>query len=379
VSTRYSTLLLLAAVCALPWFGYGVSQLRTSTQLQDLLRKDSQPLRSYRWLEQNLGALVPVEVVLGFPRQAPDDSRTMLERAELIERLRERLSTLPDVGGTMAATTFAPELPESGGARGIMRRRVVSRRLLAYRSDYEQLRFLKDDGAEELWRISLRVSSRQADYGPFLQSLEQVAQEVAQEYGQESGQDVSVTICGGVPLIYMAQERLLIDLIESFLLAFGLVALTMIVLMRGFAPGMLSMIPNVFPALVAFGTMGLCGTAIDIGTMMTASAAMGIAVDDTLHFLVWFRRGIARGQDTRAAVYFAFKQCASALLQTSIICGLGLLVFVASPFEPVARFAKIMATLLFLALVGDLILLPALLTSRLGRWFVPRRTVPSPR
>ncbi len=127
------------------------------------------------------------------------------------------------------------------------------------------------------------------------------------------------------------------------------------------------MIPNVFPALVAFGVMGLLAVSVDIGTMMTASAAMGIAVDDTLHFLVWFRRGTERGWTARRSVRYAFHHCATAMLQTSIICGLGLLAFMASPFAPIARFGLVMALMLSLALLGDLVLLPAVLCSGLGR------------
>jgi predicted RND superfamily exporter protein len=264
-----------------------------------------------------------------------------------------------------------------------MQRRVLSRRLQKHRDDFEELRYLIDDGQEELWRISVRIPSIQSDYGPFLHQLQQEVQQRVAQYESATDQEVSVQICGGVPLIYMAQHRLLVDLIESFLLAFGLVGVTMIVLIRDVVAGALSMIPNVFPALVAFGTMGLLGTAVDIGTMMTASAAMGIAVDDTLHFLVWFRRGASRGKSRPEAVYFAFKHCATALLQTSVICSIGLVIFVLSPFEPVSKFARVMATLLFLALAGDLVLFPALLISPLGRWFVPRasrarQTVPLP-
>jgi hypothetical protein len=372
LSYRYWAVVLLLALMLLPMFGFGLTKLRTSTQLNDLLRSDSEPLRNYQWLEENLGPLIPVEVVLGFPRDSQEDSRVMLDRAQLIEALRQKLSNMPDVGGTMAATTFAPDLPVGKGARSIMQRRVLSRRLQKHRDDFEQLRYLKDDGAEELWRISVRIPSIQSDYGPFLQELNDEVEQSVNDFQESSDESVSIRICGGVPLIYMAQHRLLVDLIKSFLLAFGLVGITMIVLIRDVVAGALSMIPNVFPALVAFGTMGLMGTAVDIGTMMTASAAMGIAVDDTLHFLVWFRRGASRGESRRDAVFFSFKQCATALLQTSVICSIGLVVFVLSPFEPVSKFARVMATLLFLALLGDLVLLPALLISPLGRWFVPK-------
>jgi predicted RND superfamily exporter protein len=116
--------------------------------------------------------------------------------------------------------------------------------------------------------------------------------------------------------------------------------------------------------------MGLAQTAVDIGAMMTASAALGIAVDDTLHFLVWFRRGSVVEPDRRDAIRYAYRHCATPMLRTTLICGLGLLVFALSPFKPTARFAWLMAILLSLALVADLILLPALLASPLGKCFV---------
>ena len=63
----------------------------------------------------------------------------------------------------------------------------------------------------------------------------------------------------------------------------------------GLMAGMVAMIPNVFPVIMVFGVMCHLGMEIDIGTMMTASVAMGVAVDDTIHFLAWFRTNLARG------------------------------------------------------------------------------------
>jgi hypothetical protein len=130
------------------------------------------------------------------------------------------------------------------------------------------------------------------------------------------------------------------------------------------------MIPNVFPALIVFGCLGWADSSVDIGAMMTASAALGIAVDDTLHFLVWFRRGADEGLPRRDAVRYAFEHCATPMLQTSLICGVGLFVFVLSPFGPTARFGWLMAIMLALAVAADLVLLPAMLVSPLGRCFV---------
>jgi multidrug efflux pump subunit AcrB len=112
---------------------------------------------------------------------------------------------------------------------------------------------------------------------------------------------------------------------------------------------------------------------VDIGSMMTASVAMGVAVDDTIHFLNWFRLGLNSGLERREAIQQSYQRCAAAMTQTTIIGGLGLSVFAASTFTPTQRFGVLMLTLLAAALVGDLIFLPALLVSPLGRFFSPTK------
>ncbi len=200
---------------------------------------------------------------------------------------------------------------------------------------------------------------------------------------QEGAMDVVYT--GVVPVVYKAQNTLLVSLIESVVWAFALIAIVMICLLSparsfwsAFTPrnalqaigsGAISMVPNIFPVVIIFGFMGHCNTLVDIGSMMTASVAMGVAVDDTIHFLTWFRDGLRRGMDRRDAILAAYKHVAPAMTQTTIIGGLGLSVFALSTFTPTQRFGTLMLALLGAALVGDLIFLPALLASPLGRVF----------
>ncbi|MEI7700359.1 MAG: hypothetical protein WCK86_11220, partial [Planctomycetia bacterium] len=115
---------------------------------------------------------------------------------------------------------------------------------------------------------------------------------------------------------------------------------------------------------------GLMQQPMDIGSVMTASIALGIAVDDTLHFLTFFRRELNRpGANRFSAVLATYLDCGPAMIQTSVSCGIGLLVFAFSDFVPTSRFALLMAFLLMLALLGDLLMLPALLLSPFGRLF----------
>ncbi|QDV45205.1 MMPL family protein [Stieleria neptunia] len=199
---------------------------------------------------------------------------------------------------------------------------------------------------------------------------------------------MQVVYTGVVPVVYKAQRTLLGSLVESIALAFVLISVVMIILLNpartplrmlgpvnlgsGLGAGAISMIPNMFPVLLVFGLMGHFGRLVDIGTMMTASVAMGVAVDDTIHFLSWFRSYLDRGYDRIKAVELTYRRVGPAMTQTTIVGGLGLFVFALSTFTPTQRFGTLMLVLLVAALVGDLVLLPALLAGPFGKLFRPR-------
>ncbi|MEW4454990.1 MMPL family transporter [Bremerella sp. JC817] len=195
-------------------------------------------------------------------------------------------------------------------------------------------------------------------------------QQIARMYSDERP-PVSMVYTGVVPVVYKAARTLLSNLIESTVWAFVLIALVMSLVLKSLRAGLISMLPNVFPICVVFGFMSWTGMEVDIGTMMTASVAMGVAVDDTVHFLTWFRWGLDEGYTRARAIKEAYSRCAMAMFQTTIIGGLGLAVFGLSTFTPTQRFGYLMVSLLAVALVGDLIFLPALLAGPLGRVFRP--------
>lgn len=182
--------------------------------------------------------------------------------------------------------------------------------------------------------------------------------------------DISIMITGAIPLVFKAQKQLLNDLIDSFLMAFVLISITMVLLQRSLVAGMIAMIPNVLPSIVVFGALAMLQIKVDIGSMMTASVALGITVDGTLHLLTWFQRGISLGCNRKDAVIYAYTHCAEAMLQTAFICSFTFLIFAFSNFVPVARFAWMLCILLTAAICADLFLTPALLLSPLGRFFV---------
>ena len=195
---------------------------------------------------------------------------------------------------------------------------------------------------------------------------------------KQISEPIEVTYTGVVPIVYKAQRTLLHSLIDSIGWAFVMITAVMTILLRtrrtqilNLTGGLVAMIPNVFPVILIFGAMGHMNILVDIGTMMTASVAMGVAVDDTIHFLTWFRDGIREGRERHVAIKEAYGRVALAMTQTTLIGGLGLSVFALSTFTPTQRFGTMMLTLLAAALVGDLVILPALLAGPLGKYLCP--------
>ena len=135
----------------------------------------------------------------------------------------------------------------------------------------------------------------------------------------------------------------------------------MIFALRSVSAGLIAMIPNLTPILLVFGALGWADYPIDIGIMITASIALGLAVDGTFHFLFSYRYSHAENGCRYRAVRKALLQTGLPIISSAVICGCGLLALGLSPFRPTMRFGILMFTLLNAALAGDLLLLPAFL------------------
>ncbi len=369
---RRHQLLVIASLTFMLATGIGLIWLHSTVKLQYRFGAKSRILQDYRWLEEHLGPLVPLEIVVHFDKDT-QPQRSLFEQLNVVGDLEHKVQQLPDVGAALSGSDFAPAMP-SGGVRQMTQRVLLRRRAEELQQRLEQRGFFsRDEEGNSLWRISIRASAlSDVDYGRFVETLRAQLDPVT-----EAMDGVELTYTGVIPLIYKAQRELLNDLVESFLLAFGVIAIVMILVLRSLRSGILAMIPNILPAVVVFGMMGWLSIWIEIGSIMTASAAMGIAVDDTFHLLTWHRRAIDQGAPRFEAMRAALHRCTGAMIHTTLVCACALLVFSLSSFMPIRRFAWLMASLLFMALLGDVILLPAILVSPIGKSFWARNEPPT--
>lgn len=327
------------------------------------------PYPSYAFLEENVTSLIPVETVVRFQSDKTNGrpKRAFLDEMELVSEIQREIGKMSEVGGTLSLASFLREPPQDRFARpafSLFVERTINNRK-------ETASFLRtDETGANLWRITARIPALESiDYGDFFNEIQKPIESVLAAHGSPS--DVSFEVTGLVPVIYEAQQQVLWGLMQSFSLAFGIIYIVMVIWMGSFWAGLISMIPNLTPVVFVFGAMSWAGINVDIASMMTASVALGIAVDGTLHYLTWFRHGLNEGKSRKASVILAMRHCGPALLQTSLIAGCGLAVLGYGEFGPTTRFGWMMGALLGAALIADLILLPSLLAGKAG-WLLER-------
>jgi predicted RND superfamily exporter protein len=148
--------------------------------------------------------------------------------------------------------------------------------------------------------------------------------------------------------------------------------LTVVVLLRHWAAGVIVLATCVLPAAIVLGLFGWLGTPLDIGSVLAPSVALGVSIDDVLHFVLCYRRGLEQGLTQREAVRLAYRHCARAMFQSWGVIGVGLGIFAFSDFGPTHRFGLLMLLLVTVGLFVNLVLLPALLASPLGAMFARR-------
>ncbi len=357
--------IVVGSVVAMAGAGWGIQWLTTSVHLETLFAGNSRILQDYAWIEKNVGPLVPVEIILEFDRQCV---LSQTDRLHLVELVQEDLKREAHVQGTMSSANFLPAVPADIDRTSNEYLDFLKDFLVEARPYFITHRYLYEAGGKQQWRVTAFTSALgNLDY---TQVLANIRRRIAQSGAAANpAAGIASRVTGVMPLVHEIQQALKRDLFTSFLSDFAMITIVMTIAQGGIMTGLISMVSNFFPSVLMFGILGWVAMPLDIGSVMTASVALGIAIDDTFHYLTFFRRGLERGESRRTAAHAAHQHCGLAMMQSSLVCGLGMMVFYFSDFLPSSRFAWMLLALLMVGLVANLVLLPALVVGPLGKLF----------
>ena len=181
--------------------------------------------------------------------------------------------------------------------------------------------------------------------------------------GRASGMSaLTLSEGSGLDMIFaQISDRNSESLLKGTLLALVLISTILIVLLRSFRLGLISLVPNVLPAVMAYGLWGFINGRVDLGLSIVACMGLGLVVDDTVHFLSKYQFARKQGNSAEQAVRYAFSTVGVAMVITTaaLFSGFALLAF--SSFSPTQGMGILLALTVIFALLIDFILLPVLL------------------
>ena len=239
----------------------------------------------------------------------------------------------------------------------------------------EELLLFENSGADELSRLvdpsysETRVTLIMpwADVLAYQDFIEVTKRRLSEALAPEA----EITIAGVLPLLSATLEEVVNTTAWSYGIAALAITLMMMVLLRSPGLGVVAMLPNLAPILVVMGLMYVMSIPLDLFTMLVATIAIGITVDNTVHFTHHFREAFAEHGDARAAIDTAFHHAGRALLTTSIVLTTGFYVFLFSQVHSIFNFGFLSGTAFLLAMVSNFTLTPVLL-----RWYSPLLSQP---
>jgi predicted RND superfamily exporter protein len=187
--------------------------------------------------------------------------------------------------------------------------------------------------------------------------------ETITDYLKQKFPEARVTITGMMALLARTIYNAIKSMAKSYTIALVVITILMVILIGRIRIGLLSMVPNLAPILLMLGVIGAFSIPMDLFTMMVASVAIGLAVDDTIHFMHNFRRYYDQSGDPVGAVHQTLHTTGRAMLVTTIVLSLGFFIFAFATMSNVINFGLLTGFTIIMALVADYLIAPALMVA----------------
>ncbi len=345
--------LLLCAMAA-----FGVSRIAVDTDILNMFKDDHPVSVAHGFVKQHLAGNARLEMMVeGQPGQLKS-----LEALTSIDNFQRALDHHPLVLRTISLVDIMKDVntywASGGGRSGLPNDRFSARdwSRLAKFEDKEKVlsRMINLDYSRARITVLTKVSDTQ-DTKVMMGDLRRASEHFFN--GELMGH-----VTGSMAVYTKAIGRLVNQQILSFLGACVTIFLTIALVFRSLGVGLFSIIPNMLTVLTVFGVMGLSMVRLDFFNVMTASIALGIAVDHAIHLMARFQRRLRRGNSVPKAVWRSLNEVQTPIITTSLILGLGFLgVALSSSLGGTERFALFTALAIGVSLLATLFVLPVLL------------------
>jgi predicted RND superfamily exporter protein len=337
----------------------GLVFIQVETNPVEYLKKDIPVIRHFHDIYGHLSGSFPINVVM--KKNEPyafENPETMAD----IARLQEYLETLPKVDKTVSFADYLKlvnytlnqydpkyyRLPEEAFA---VRMAINNFKVMLGEDLYAS--FMNPD----LSKTNILLLTHLSSSRDFLASNENIMTHVQKHFPGDWHFDVT----GFGMAVSASGHQLTAGQLKSISVGLILIFGIMFLMFLSARVGLIAILPNCFPIIVNFGLMGWLGIKLSIATSLIASIAIGLAVDDTIHYLHRYNREFKKDLDKDRALRDTIMSVGRPIVFTTITISIGFFILVFSSFKPTAVFGLLMVLTMLAAIVGDLIILPSLM------------------
>ncbi|PVY77497.1 hypothetical protein C8D92_103183 [Tamilnaduibacter salinus] len=380
VTDRRGGLVLLVAVTLAVVSAMGISRLTVENSFVDYFKSSTEIHQGMVTIDNRLGGTTPLDVVIT-DKPAPDtggdpfasdcdpfledcgddadhrDTWYTYQKMERLESVHDYLDGLPETGKVLSIISTLDVLAEinQGEPLDALELAFVPAAVPDNLKDTLLTPYISEVHDQARFTIRLR------DTAPGLnrdQLLEQIRDHLTGELGFAPER---VTLTGMTVMYNNMLQSLFDSQIKTIGVVFAAIAIMFLILFRSWKLALIGILPNMLAAASVLGLMGWMGVPLDLMTITVAAITVGIAVDDTIHYIHRFREEFRKDRSYHGAMYRAHDSIGRAMFYTSLTIIVGFSILVLSNFLPTIYFGLFTGFAMLMALLGALTLLPRLI------------------
>jgi len=361
--TEKRTVVYAATITIISIALFGLLQMRIAGNITDDMPKESALYKDIKFFEKHYKSVMPFEIIIDTHRK---NGITKLSTLKRINKLTDTLMTYDEFSRPLSIIDpikYSKQAIYNGEKQFYTLPNSQEKRwLLDYtlnsESPSEWMDALVDEN-QQIGRVSLYVT----DIGT--SRMKELKDELRLKIDQIFNPEKYKVILTGTSVVFLEGTTYLVkNLFISLFLAILLISIFMAWMFNSFRMVVVSLIPNLIPLLITASIMGYFGISIKPSTILVFSIAFGISVDDTIHFLAKYRQELKyRNNNIKDSVVAAIKETGVSMFYTSIVLFFGFFIFIASQFGGTLALGLLVSITLLIALLSNLIVLPAMLLS----------------
>ena len=333
---------------------FGLSKLSVENSFINYFKKNTEIYQGLNFIDKELGGTIPLEIVFN------DFASAYWADAGLREEFHEvhnYLDKIPSIGKVLSIDTFMQVLKESNDGKapnGFLL--ILGKNNMPDFAKSQVLRPHISDETDQI-RIVARVKETTSDLKRNELILDIKKSLVEDFYFDED--DFYFT--GTFSLYNNLLQSLFASQIQTIFTVFTIIFVLFLIVFRSISIALIAVIPNILPSLIILGVMGFAGIPLDIMTITIAAIAIGIGIDNAIHYISRFKAELLLDGDFIMSMYRAHNSIGVSMFYTATTVAIGFLVLILSNFIPSIYFGIFMAIAMLSAVIVNLTLLPKLL------------------